>query len=107
MTNEQRTIRAKIGLLDLAKPLGNVSPACKMPGHSRDSSCRFKELCDTGGEMALQEVSRRNPLLAHRTPPEVEALSVQLSLELPAYGQARIANELFKRGPSLSPALAS
>ncbi|QIE54398.1 DDE-type integrase/transposase/recombinase [Pikeienuella piscinae] len=58
----------------------------------------------TGGEMALQELSRRKPLLANRTPPEVEALIVELSLELPAYGQVRIANELRKRGHSLSPA---
>lgn len=54
--------------------------------------------------MALQELSRRKPLLANRTPPEVEALVVELSLELPAYGQVRIANELRKRGHSLSPA---
>lgn len=54
--------------------------------------------------MALQELSRRNPLPAHRTPPEVEALVVELSLELPAFGQVRIANEVRKRGHSLSPA---
>ena len=40
-----------------------------------------------GGEMALQELTRRKPLLANRTAPEVEALIVELSLELPAYGQ--------------------
>ena len=36
MTKEQKIIRAKVGLLELAKQLGNVSQACKMLGYSRD-----------------------------------------------------------------------
>ena len=32
MTTEQKIIRAKVGLLELAKQLGNVSQACKIMG---------------------------------------------------------------------------
>src|SRR5512134_2208996 len=62
-----------------------------------------KELYETGGELALQELTRRKPILANRTPPEIEAIIVALSLEQPAFGQIRIANEVRKRGHSVSP----
>ena len=104
MTKKQKIIRAKIGLLELARQLGKVSQACKMMGYSRDSFYRFKELYDAGGELALQELTRRNPILKNRTPPDVEAIIVALSLDRPAYGQIRIANALRKLGHSISPA---
>ena len=47
MTQDQKIIRAKVGLLELAKQLGNVSQACKMMGYSRDSFYRFKEVIVT------------------------------------------------------------
>ena len=40
--NNVKIIKHKVGLLNLAKELGNVSKACKVMGLSRDTFYRYK-----------------------------------------------------------------
>jgi hypothetical protein len=102
MTREQKIIRAKVGLLELAKQLGNVSQACRIMGYSRDSFYRFQELYEQGGEMALLELSRQRPNIRNRVAAEIEAAVLELAVAQPAWGQLRVANALAQRGLTVS-----
>ena len=101
-TNE-KVIKHKVGLLNLAEELGNVSKACKVMGLSRDTFYRYKAAVDEGGVEALVDSNRRQPNPKNRIDEGVEEAVVAYALEQPAHGQVRASNELRKRGIFVSP----
>lgn len=103
MTTDKKIIKARVGVLELAKQLGNVSEACKIMGYSRDTFYRYKELYDAGGEEALKDVSRRKPIAKNRVDPEIEKAVCEIAIDNPALGQVRVSNELRKKGLFVSP----
>ncbi len=73
----QNVIKHKLGLLNLATELGNISQACKIMGVSRDTFYRYQEV--------------------------IEQAVVQFATDFPAHGQTRASNELRKLGIFISP----
>lgn len=99
----QKIIRNKIGLLNLAEELGNVSKACQMMGVSRDTFYRYQAARDEGGVNALFDKSKRGPNHKNRVEPQIEDAVLRFALEYPAHGQVRVSNELRKEGVFVSP----
>lgn len=102
-TFNQNAIKHKLGLLNLAAELGNVSKACRMMGFSRDTFYRYQKAKDEGGVEALFDASRKKPNLKNRVDEATEQAVVDFAYDFPAYGQVRVSNELRKKGIFVSP----
>jgi transposase len=102
MTTQEKLIRRKQSLLELAEYLQDVSQACKINGVSRQHFYDIKQAYEEQGIEGLREKTRRKPCLKNRVVPEIEAAVIQMAYEYPAYGQTRAANELRKQGVLVS-----
>jgi transposase InsO family protein len=103
LENNVRIIKHKVGLLNLAEELGNVSRACKTMGLSRDTFYRYKTAVEQGGVENLFDKSRRQPNLKNRVDELTEQSVLTHAIDYPAHGQLRVSNELRKAGVFVSP----
>ncbi|WP_282610181.1 helix-turn-helix domain-containing protein [Pelagibius sp. Alg239-R121] len=103
LQNNQKVIRYKVGLLNLAEELGNVSRACQVIDLSRDTFYRYRDAVEEGGVEALLERTRRVPNPRNRVDIEIENVVIDYAIEYPAHGPVRVSNELRKLGVFVSP----
>ncbi|MCL9784005.1 IS481 family transposase, partial [Vibrio sp. S4M6] len=96
-------IKHKVGLLNLAEELGNITQACKVMGVSRDTFYRYQQATEEGGVEALLNQNRRVPNVKNRVDEAIELAVVDYAVEYPAHGQTRASNELRKQGIFVSP----
>jgi len=95
-------IKHKVGLLNLAEELGNVSRACKVMGVSRDTFYRYQELVEDGDIDSLINRSKRTANTKNRVDPAIEQSVIDYAIAFPAHGQHRTSNELRKQGVFVS-----
>ena len=100
-TNE-KIIKHKVGLLNLAEELNNVSKACKVMGVSRDTFYRYRSAVEEGGVEALFDQNRRKPNHKNRVDEQIEKAVCAYAIDFPAHGQVRASNELRKLGTFIS-----
>jgi len=104
MTTDEKLIKNKLGLLQLASYLKSVSEACRVMGCSRDTFYRIKKAHEEGGIEALRETSRRRPNLRNRVAEDIEQAVVAFAFENPSYSQKRASDTLRLRGVFISAA---
>ena len=92
MRINEKIIRNKVGLLNLAEEMGNVSKACQVMGFSRDTFYRYKAAAEEGRIENLLDKSRSQPNLKPRVDESIEKGVITIAEENPATGQQRVAN---------------
>ncbi|MEM6812754.1 MAG: IS481 family transposase [Pseudomonadota bacterium] len=102
-TQNKKIINNRLGLLNLAEELGNISKACKVMGFSRDTFYRYREAYDENGVEGLLETNRSRPNKKNRVNQVIEDAVIKFAFDEPAYGQTRVSNELRKKGIDVSP----
>lgn len=102
MTANEKVARRKLSMLELAQELRSVTEACRIMGYSRSQFYEIKRAFQTGGLEALLDRPPIPGSTPHKIADELEKEIIELSIEHPAWGQQRIADEMALREKVIS-----
>jgi len=103
MTAETKIAQNRLTLLQLAEQIHNISEACRRRGVSRSQLYEYKRAFQKHGFEGLKDLPPIPKSCSHETPTEVREKILSLSIAHPAWGQARISDQLRLEGISVSP----
>ena len=101
----KKIIKQKVGLLNLAEELGNISKACRIMGLSRVTFFRYKTAVDEGGVDSLIDKDRRKPNLKSRVDEQTEAAVMNMPSNFQPMDRFEPAMNCEKRAYSFHPAV--
>jgi hypothetical protein len=102
MNAEDKLIRQRLSVLELAQTLGNVSEACRQRGVSRTQFYEYKRRFQTHGLEGLKDLPPIHHSHPFTTPPEIAERILAMSLDNPGWGCVRLSDQLKLEGISVS-----
>ena len=103
MTADQKLAHKRLTLLQLAEKLGNISKACRMHKISRSQFYEYKRSFQEHGLSGLIDKPPIPATHPNALPKKTKQRIIDLSLEYPAFGQQRIADQLALEGLLVCP----
>ena len=101
MTASEKLAHKRLTLLQLAEKLGNISKACRMHKVSRSQFYEYKRSFQVHGFEGLVDKPPVPGSHPSQLSKKMTARIIALSLEHPAFGQQRIADQLALEGVSV------
>jgi hypothetical protein len=105
MSETERLVKARLGILVLAAELHNVARACKLAGLSRSQFYAMKKAYGMYGKAGLVPRLRRKPEMPNRTPPVLEQQILLETRGNPAFSYIRLAAVMASNGIAVSPTM--
>jgi transposase len=102
MDASEKIARHRLGVLELAEQLGNISEACRRRGMDRTSFYKWKRRFQRHGLEGLKDLPPIHKSHPQAVKPEVKARIIELALAHPSYGCNKLEKLLSLEGPYVS-----